>query len=142
MCDIIYFKQVDNYKNIIKEKLARKEKGNCVVDSYITFQKLYKIGSKRVRGRINNKDMFMNDINNTSDQVHYWTEANNYVYDISEHQKLIMPIDEFYQMFEISHVEYAEYGIFNKNNFELNSGPDIDAIINKHLLQMFLIDNK
>ena len=111
MCDIIYLKQVDNYKNIIKAKLARQEKGNCVVDSYITFQKLYKIGSKRVRGRINNKDMFINNIDNTSDRTHYWTEANNYVYDISENQKLIMPMDEFYQMFEISNVENSSLGL-------------------------------
>ena len=142
MCDISYFKQNINYINIVKEKISRKQKGNCPTDSFITFQKLYKIGSKRVRGRINNKDMFIHDIDNKFDLTHYWVEANNYVYDISEYQQVIMPIDEFYKKFNISDVEYADNGVFHKNNYELNSGPDTDELINKNLLSMFQLNVK
>lgn len=141
MCDILYFKQVENYKNIIEEKVLLK-KGKCTINSFITFQKLFKIGSKRVRGRINNKDMFIHNIENKFDLTHYWVESNKYVYDISEYQKLIMPIDKFYRQFMVSDVEYADNGIFNSNNYELGSGPDTDDLINQNLLQMFQLNVK
>jgi hypothetical protein len=141
MCDISYFNQNINYINIVKEKGLFK-KGKCASDSLITFQKLYKIGSKRVRGRINNKDLFIHEIDNKFDLTHYWVEANNYVYDISEYQQVIMPINEFYKLKQISDVEYAENGIFNKNNYELNSGPDTDELIQKTLLPMFQLNVK
>ena len=46
------------------------------------------------------------------------------VYDVNNYQKIIMPIDEYYQDLNISDVEYADYGIFNTNNNKLGSGPD------------------
>ncbi len=111
--------------------------GTCVIDSFITFQKLYKIGSKRVRGKINNKALVVDynyELDDESDLTHYWVEAKGFVYDNNSYQTRIMPINEYYKLLNITDVEYAAEGIFNKNNYILGSGPDRDDMINKYLL--------
>ena len=113
--------------------------GSCVTDSFITFQKLYCINSKRVRGRINNKSFMVNyEDNNEWDLTHYWVEAQDYVYDNNNYQIKIMPKNEYYLNCQISDVEYAETdGIFNKNNYILGCGPDTNVMIMNNILPKF-----
>ncbi len=95
-------------------------KGDCVIASFLTWVKLRKIQSRRVRGF-------------RGEDVHYWVEANGYVYDYSLNQHLIAPLDEFYSELQVRDVEYADEGFFYKNNHTLNAGPDNPAILKKAL---------
>ena len=85
--------------------------GDCITASFLTWLKLRKIHSRRVRGM-------------RGSDVHYWVEAKGYVYDYSLNQYLIAPLDEFYSKFQIRDVEYADEGFFYKNNYTFGSGPD------------------
>lgn len=87
--------------------------GDCVDASFLTWLKLRKIHSRRVRGKRGVKD-----------DVHYWVEAKGYAYDYSVGQHLIAPLDEFYTELRIQDVEYADEGFFYKNNHTLGVGPD------------------
>ena len=125
--NIIYHK-IDYNKYNEHCRLNGFKSGKCVSDSLKIYQKLFKIGSKRVRGKINRPEIFK-VVDDETDLTHYWVEAKGMVYDINNYQKIIMPIDEYYQELNISDVEYADYGIFNTNNNKLGSGPDSDEII-------------
>lgn len=133
-------------KNIIsnEEIMSKKPKqGTCVSDSFVTFQKLYCIKPKRVRGRLNSKSLFINKSLNIeslkdADIIHYWVEANGYVYDINNYQHKIIPIAEYYELCNVSDVEYAlDDGLFNKNNHVLGWGPDTDEMISDNILPEF-----
>jgi hypothetical protein len=115
--------------------------GKCYIYSIILFQKLRKIGAKRCRGTPNNTSIMRKSKFNEEIAHHVWVETHNMVYDKSIFRTIIAPKDEWYQLYQISDVEYAEDGIFYKNNYNLNCGPDDINEIKKHLLpNTFLID--
>ena len=94
---------------------------DCKEASWITYQQLEKIGAKRVRG-----------MRGSVGTHHYWVEAKGYVYDSANMVLLIAPIQEFYDKLEIRDVEYADEGIFYKNNHTLKLGrDDMDFIESK-----------
>jgi hypothetical protein len=63
------------------------------------------------------------------------------VYDKTIFRTIIAPKKEWYELYQISDVECAEDGVFNKNNYKLNCGPDNIDVLKKHLLpNTMLID--
>jgi hypothetical protein len=79
---------------------------DCVQSSMDTFIKLEKINPKRVRAIRGGKYKHLG--------IHYWVEANGYVFDCSNNQQIIAPIDEYYNEFKISNVEYTSSGWFSQ----------------------------
>ena len=113
--------------------------GECYVYSFILYQKLKKIGAKRCRGTANATVVMKQSKYNETEAHHVWTETHNMVYDKSIFRTIIAPKKEWYEFYQISDVEYAEDGIFNKNNYKLNCGPDNIDILKKHLLPNTMI---
>ena len=118
----------DHYKNDEEMNELHNEfydnGGKCYIYSFILYQKLQKIGAKRCRGIINSTDIIRQSKNPTEKCHHVWVETHNMVYDKSIFRTIIAPKNEWYQFYQISNVECADDGIFIKNNYVLNSGPD------------------
>ena len=115
--------------------------GECYVYSFVLYQKLKKIGAKRCRGTVNATCIMRKSKYNETVPHHVWIETHNMVYDKSIFRTIIAPKKEWYELYQISDVEYAEDGIFNKNNYKLNCGPDNIDVLKKHLLpNTMLID--
>lgn len=77
---------------------------NCVEASADTFIKLEKLKPKRVRGFRGGEYKHLG--------IHYWVEVNGYVFDTSNNQQIIAPIDEYYQKFRLFNIEYSSKGWF------------------------------
>lgn len=118
------------------EDLEQENGGDCVGSSFKIFQKLSKVGGKRVRGLVNNKDAMVDFVGNGK-YFHYWVESKGMVFDDNKYQMVIAPIDEYYKYFQITDVEYADDGFFYKYNKKLEAGID-----NYKYLKYFLLPNK
>jgi hypothetical protein len=128
-----HYNDEEEYKKLYNE--FYENNGKCYIYSFILFQKLSKIGAKRCRGTINNPSLIRRSKINQQVCHHVWVETDNMVYDKSILRTIIAPKEEWYEFYQISDVEYADYGIFNKNNYKLNSGPDDIDELKKHLLK-------
>ena len=87
-------------------------KGQCVIDSFVVYQKLYKLKPIRVRGYITNKECVAGKEEGKPDVLHYWVEANDMVYDDNIRMTVIVPKNEYYAAFQIRDMEVADDGIF------------------------------
>jgi len=106
-------------------KNGSNKKGNCKLDSWNMFQKLLKLNPKRVRGLMNNIECIVPDSEKKSQPIsHYWVECNGMVYEDNLHQTIIIPINEYYDIYKITDIEYADEGVFYENNYDLNIGMD------------------
>jgi len=121
-----YFKSKltnEEIDNIFKNGLNKK--GNCVLDSWIMFQKILKLKPKRVRGLMNNIECIVPDSEKKIKPIsHYWVECNGMVYEDNFHHTIIIPINEYYDIYKITDIEYADEGVFYENNYDLNIGMD------------------
>jgi hypothetical protein len=141
---------IKNWK--IKEHLTEEEQliylmgkyeegGDCVVNSFIMFQKLFKLNAVRVRGNITNTNVLCSTkktkVSNTN--PHYWVELRDMVYDHNPIRTIIAPKKEYYDFYQIVDVEIADKGLFNKNNYKLESGPDDTTKLQQGLLPKFSI---
>jgi hypothetical protein len=116
--------------------------GECLFYSFVMYQKLQKIGAKRCRGRINATNLMKKSRFNEVEPHHSWVETHNMVYDKTIFRTIIAPKKEWYEFYQVSNVEYADNGIFIKNNYCLNCGPDNIDDLKKHLLPNKLILEK
>jgi hypothetical protein len=82
---------------------------DCVQSSLDTFIKLEKINPKRVRAIRGGKYKHLG--------IHYWVEANGYVFDCSNNQQIIAPINEYYKEFQFYNIEYTSEGFFNGETY-------------------------
>lgn len=116
---------------------ADKKNGNCVIDSWITWQKIMKLKPKRVRGIVNNLNIIAGSFDKTDEalRVHFWVEAKGMVYDINTYQTIILPINQYYEIYQISDAEIADEGnaIFT-DNYKTFCGPDDPDDLEKHII--------
>jgi hypothetical protein len=128
-------------------KKSKASLGNCYTNSFVIWQKLYNINSKRVRGLITSDDIPMfhdgkmytiSELKKIDEKccLHYWVEANDMVYDINNLQSKILSKNAYYKLFQISEVEYADGGIFYNNYKTIAGKDDIDELIT-HILPSF-----
>jgi hypothetical protein len=119
----------------IHKKTVKPHSGKCVRDSFITWQKLRNIGARRMRGmHLMNENIIGGNGDETS-FFHCWVEAKGLVYNVNDYQVNIMPIQNYYAIFQPFYIEEADDGIFTTNNSKLMCGPD-----KIHLLEEWLIN--
>jgi hypothetical protein len=124
--------QIDYLMKNCPEKI-----GNCVIDSWITWQKLFKCSPKRVRGLINNLDIIAGTYEKHEHlRIHYWVESGGMVYDCSPIHSYVIAKDEYYEIFRISDEEYSENGVFKENYKNINGPDDVDELEKNIIPQM------
>ena len=108
----------EQFDNLNKMEYDKIPKGNCVIDSFVVYQKLYKLKPIRVRGFITNKEAVAGKEEGKPDVLHYWVEANGMVYDDNIRMTMIVPNNEYYAAFKIRDMEVAEGGLFKNETLE------------------------
>lgn len=123
-----------------KANMALEGYDDCINNSFFNWFRLNKIGAKRCRGIMNNKKVIFNPLNKEI-LIHYWVQTDKYVFNENVFLHTIVPIKEYYDLYQISNVEIADDCIFTSKNKSLKLARDTNSHI-KYYNDFLIYKNK
>jgi len=123
-----------------KANMGLEGNDDCINNSFFNWFRLNKIGVKRCRGIINNKNVIYNPLNKEM-LIHYWVQSDKYVFNENVFLHTIVPIQEYYELYQISDVEIADDCIFTSKNKRLKLARDTNSHI-KYYKDFLIYKNK